>query len=86
LGISEQQVSWAAVRRADFTRIAAKKVSRIVLDKHASFGIIVWSDPTGFQKKSKKGTATPKHDIDLVKERLKQARAHYVDWSKQQEG
>lgn len=39
-----------------------------------------------FQKKSKNGVATPKHDIDLVKERLKRARAHYVDWSKRQEG
>ena len=26
-----------------------------------------------FQKKSKKGIATPKHDIDLIKERLKAA-------------
>ena len=39
-----------------------------------------------FQKKSKKGIATPKHDIDLVKERLKQARKHYAEWNKQQEG
>ncbi len=26
-----------------------------------------------FQKKSKKGTRTPRHDIDLIKERLKRA-------------
>ncbi len=38
-----------------------------------------------FQKKSKKGIATPKHDLDLVKDRLKQARKHYAEWSKQRE-
>lgn len=37
-----------------------------------------------FQKKSKKGIATPKHDIDVVKDRLKQARKHHAEWSKQQ--
>lgn len=30
-----------------------------------------------FQKKSKKGRATPKSDIDLVKTRLKTAEQHY---------
>jgi phage-related protein len=30
-----------------------------------------------FQKKSKKGIATPKHDIDLIKRRLKIASDHY---------
>jgi len=30
-----------------------------------------------FQKKSKKGIATPKHMIDLIEQRLKQARDHY---------
>lgn len=30
-----------------------------------------------FQKKSKRGIATPKADIDLVKWRLKQAEVHY---------
>ena len=39
-----------------------------------------------FQKKSKKGIATPKHDMDLVKERLKRARKHYAAWKKQQGG
>lgn len=39
-----------------------------------------------FQKKSKKGIATPKRDIDLIKERLKQARKHHAEWDKQQEG
>ncbi len=33
-----------------------------------------------FQKKSKKGIATPKHDIDLVKSRLKLAEE---DWKKE---
>ena len=32
-----------------------------------------------FQKKSKKGIATPKADIDLIKTRLKAARAHYQE-------
>lgn len=31
-----------------------------------------------FQKKSHKGIATPKSDIDLVKARLKRAEAHYA--------
>ncbi len=30
-----------------------------------------------FQKKSKKGTKTPRHDIDLIKERLKRAQTDY---------
>src|SRR2546421_9882973 len=30
-----------------------------------------------FQKKSKKGIATPKHEIDLIKARLKRAESHY---------
>ena len=32
-----------------------------------------------FQKKSKKGSATPKHDIDRIKARLKLAEQHYKD-------
>jgi hypothetical protein len=36
-----------------------------------------------FQKKSKKGIATPKHDIDLIKKRLKAATEHYA---KEQKG
>lgn len=31
-----------------------------------------------FQKKSRKGIATPKGDIDLIKQRLKEAEAHYA--------
>jgi phage-related protein len=30
-----------------------------------------------FQKKSKKGIATPKRDVDLIQERLKRAEEHY---------
>ena len=30
-----------------------------------------------FQKKSKRGRATPQHDIDLIKQRLKVAEQHY---------
>ncbi len=32
-----------------------------------------------FQKKSKKGAGTPKHDIDRIKARLKLAERHYKD-------
>ena len=32
-----------------------------------------------FQKKSKKGIATPSREIELVKQRLKQAREHYEE-------
>jgi phage-related protein len=31
-----------------------------------------------FQKKSKKGIATPQGDIELIKQRLKEAEAHYA--------
>lgn len=31
-----------------------------------------------FQKKSKKGIATPKQDIELIESRLKRAREHYL--------
>jgi len=37
-----------------------------------------------FQKKSKKGIATPKQDIELTESRLKRAREHYAEWSKSQ--
>jgi phage-related protein len=32
-----------------------------------------------FQKKSKKGIATPQKDIDLIKQRLAAAERHYKD-------
>lgn len=32
-----------------------------------------------FQKKSKRGSETPKRDIELIKARLKVAEAHYVE-------
>ena|SRR5579862_5589097 len=35
-----------------------------------------------FQKKSKSGIATPKKEIDLILQRLKQARIEYSDWRK----
>jgi phage-related protein len=35
-----------------------------------------------FQKKAKKGIATPKREIDLVKKRLKDAEEHYAGWIK----
>ena len=37
-----------------------------------------------FQKKSKKGIATPKQEIDLIKQRLKQAEIGYQEWLKNQ--
>ncbi|MEI6144967.1 MAG: type II toxin-antitoxin system RelE/ParE family toxin [Methylococcales bacterium] len=30
-----------------------------------------------FQKKSKKGIETPKHEIDLIEQRLKKVKEHY---------
>jgi phage-related protein len=38
-----------------------------------------------FQKKSHKGSATSKPDIDLVKARLKRAEAHYAAWQAEQQ-
>lgn len=35
-----------------------------------------------FQKKSKSGIATPKKEIDLILQRLKQARIEYHDWKR----
>lgn len=37
-----------------------------------------------FQKKSKRGVATPKQDIDLIERRLKRAQEHYAEWRKSQ--
>ena len=36
-----------------------------------------------FQKKSKSGIATPKKEIDLVLQRLKQARVEYNEWKRE---
>jgi phage-related protein len=33
-----------------------------------------------FQKKSRRGIATPKHEIDLIKSRLKLAQEDYEQW------
>jgi phage-related protein len=33
-----------------------------------------------FQKKSKKGIATPRHEIELIKARLKRAEEHYREY------
>lgn len=35
-----------------------------------------------FQKKSKRGVATPKAELDLIDQRLKRAREDYEQWSK----
>lgn len=37
-----------------------------------------------FQKKSKSGISTPKQEIALILRRLKQARADYEEWKRQQ--
>ena len=34
-----------------------------------------------FQKKSKKGTATPRHELSLIRERLERAREHHAEWA-----
>jgi phage-related protein len=34
-----------------------------------------------FQKKSKKGIATPTKEIELIKDRLRAAEEHYLKWS-----
>lgn len=39
-----------------------------------------------FQKKSKKRIATPNADLDLIKDRLKQAHEHHAEWSNQRKG
>ena len=35
-----------------------------------------------FQKKSKRGVATPKAELDLIEQRLKRAREDYEQWTK----
>jgi phage-related protein len=35
-----------------------------------------------FQKKSKRGIATPKAELDLIKQRLKRAKEDYEQWSR----
>jgi phage-related protein len=37
-----------------------------------------------FQKKSKRGIATPKQDIDLIESRLKRAKEHYDSYLQEQ--
>ncbi len=37
-----------------------------------------------FQKKSKRGIATPQADLDIIKQRLQQAQAHYQEWQRSQ--
>jgi phage-related protein len=36
-----------------------------------------------FQKKSTRGIATPKREIERIRQRLKQAQAHYEEWRRQ---
>jgi len=37
-----------------------------------------------FQKKSKRGIATPKNELELIDRRLKRAREDYEQWSKKE--
>jgi phage-related protein len=39
-----------------------------------------------FQKKSKKGIKTPKHEVDLIRRRLKAAEEHYKTWRSSGQG
>lgn len=39
-----------------------------------------------FQKKSKRGIATPKHEIDLIEQRLRRAKEDYQSWLSAQQG
>jgi len=38
-----------------------------------------------FQKKAKRGIATPKREIDLIEQRLKRAREDYAQWQSEQQ-
>ena len=38
-----------------------------------------------FQKKSRHGIKTPKQEVDLIKERLRQAEEHYWEWCESEE-
>jgi phage-related protein len=39
-----------------------------------------------FQKKSKRGIATPKREIERIRQRLRQVQAHYERWRRQPRG
>jgi phage-related protein len=45
------------------------------------FGAVVYV-LHAFQKKSKRGAATPKADLDLIDRRLKRAEEDYKEWSR----
>jgi phage-related protein len=53
-----------------FRAVYAVRFARVVYVLHA------------FQKKSKRGIATPKADLDLIGQRLKRAREDYEQWSR----
>jgi phage-related protein len=37
-----------------------------------------------FQKKSRKGVATPRHEVELIRARYELAKEHYEQWRKEQ--
>ena len=39
-----------------------------------------------FQKKAKRGRKTPKQEMDVIRNRLREAREHYAEWRKSQGG
>ena len=59
-----------ATLSAPSTRSASPRRSKAVYVLHA------------FQKKSKRGIATPKSELDLIDRRLRRAREDYEQWSK----
>jgi len=60
--------------RATYRAVYTVRFSRAVYVLHA------------FQKKSKRGMATPKADLELIKRRLKRAREDYEQWSGSEPG
>ncbi len=68
--------------------MSERTVSRyliINLTQYAIYGIIkgIVYVLHAFQKKSKRGIATPKQDMELIEMRLKRAKEHYEIYSKQ---
>lgn len=39
-----------------------------------------------FQKKSRRGIATPKREVERIRQRLRRAQEHYEAWRRQQRG
>ena len=74
-------VEWVGSSREDLKKFPAIVQDRVGFALYqAQVGLKHRSaKPHAFQKKAKRGTATPKQEIDLVKHRLKAAEQHYAD-------